>query len=239
MSPPVEARNLTVRYAEREVIHDLTLSVDPGEFVAIVGKSGCGKSTLLNALAGFIEKQGEARVTANFGMIFQDYAAFPWLTVRKNILFGIDHKASAADKESVLSSLLEMTGLVAEVDKYPAELSGGQVQRVALARALVRNPEVLLMDEPFGALDLFTREKMQTWLLDIWEKQKQAIVFVTHSIEEAIFLADRVIVLAEGSIAATFQIPFGRPREKALQYRADFIKMKEEIAGVLEAKVAL
>lgn len=255
--PIVEVHNLTVRLGGKEILRELDLEVREGEFVAIVGRSGSGKSTLLNALAGFIEKQGEIRIPGNFGFIFQNYAAFPWLTVRKNILFGMPHDLSSSDKEARLKDLLETTDLTPDAGKYPAELSGGQVQRVAFARALARRPAVLLMDEPFGALDMYTREKMQTWLLDFCEREKQTVMFVTHSIEEAILLSDRVIVLAqeplqnpppapgtsdrtaEGSrgarITKVFDVPFPRPRAKSLQYEADFIALKKEIAIILEA----
>jgi NitT/TauT family transport system ATP-binding protein len=232
--PEIELRNLRVCYGGREVIHDINLRVEKGEFVAIVGKSGCGKSTLLNALAGFIDKEGDVLLPANFGMIFQNYAVFPWLTVKGNILFGIDRERNAGDKIARLQLLLKMTDLTTEARKYPAELSGGQVQRVALARALARNPAVLLMDEPFGALDVYTREKMQAWLLEVWEIEKQAIVFVTHSIDEAIFLSDRVVVLGDGSILGAFRVPFGRPRAKALQFEVPFIELKKQIMDLLE-----
>ena len=233
-APQIELRHLTVRYKDREIIHDINLQVQPGEFVSIVGKSGCGKSTLLNAVAGFIDKQGEVSLPGNFGMVFQNYAVFPWLTVKGNMLFGVDEKQSASDRSKQLSRLLEMTGLVEESGKYPAELSGGQVQRVALGRAMARDPEVLLMDEPFGALDIFTREKMQTWLLEIWDRRKQAIIFVTHSIEEAIFLSDRVIILGTGTILSTFDIPFPRPRAKELQFTTEFIDLKKRVVDILE-----
>jgi NitT/TauT family transport system ATP-binding protein len=231
----IELQNLRVRYGDREILHGIDLTLQKGEFVTIVGRSGCGKSTLLNALAGFIEKEGYTNLPANFGMIFQSYAVFPWLTVRGNILFGIPRGADPETKARRVESLLEMTGLTIEATKYPAELSGGQVQRVAFARALAHEPEVLLMDEPFGALDLYTREKMQTWLLEVWERQKQAIIFVTHSIDEAIFLSDRIIVLAGGCVLGSFQVPFGRPRSKTLQCESRFIELKKQIGSILEA----
>ena len=231
----IEVRNLRVRYGEREILHGLSLTIERGEFVTIVGRSGCGKSTLLNALAGFIFREGQVSIPAKFGFIFQNYAVFPWLTVRGNILFGMPHKTRPQEQTTRLLSLLEMTGLSEDAHKYPAELSGGQVQRVAFARALAHEPEVLLMDEPFGALDTYTREKMQTWLLQLWEKQKQAIIFVTHSIDEAVFLSDRVLVLAEGNILGSYTVPFGRPRAKTLQYEPEFIELRKAIASILES----
>jgi NitT/TauT family transport system ATP-binding protein len=234
-APVIELHNLRVRFGMREILHGVDLTVCEGDFVAIVGRSGCGKSTLLNALAGFIEKEGEARIPSNFGFIFQNYAAFPWLTVRQNILFGMPRGLLPAEREQRLRELLETTDLAQEAGKYPAELSGGQVQRVGFARALARDPAVLLMDEPFGALDMYTREKMELWLLELCERQKQTIILVTHSIEEAIFLSDRIVVLADGSIHGSSAVPFGRPRSRILQYDPKFIELKKEVASILEA----
>jgi NitT/TauT family transport system ATP-binding protein len=234
VDPIIELHNLRVSFGLREVIRDLELTVEPREFVSIVGRSGCGKSTLLNALAGFIPSKGLVRIPDSFGFIFQSYNAFPWLTVRQNVLFGMPKNLPPVERAERLSSLLNSAGLSAEADKYPAELSGGQVQRVAIARALARSPEVLLMDEPFGALDNYTRETMQTWLLDLCQRHSQTILFVTHNIEEAIFLSDRVIVLADGAIRTTFRVPFARPREKELMYDLTFVEMKRSIQNILE-----
>ncbi len=233
-SPVIELRDLRVYYGGREILHGVNMSVDRGEFVTIVGRSGSGKSTLLNALAGFIDKQGDVSIPPSFGFIFQSYAVFPWLTVAGNILFGMPPMAAEA-RSSRLKSLLEMTGLSDQAGKYPAELSGGQEQRVAFARALARDPEVLLMDEPFGSLDMYTRERMQAWLLDVWQRQRQAIIFVTHSIEEAIFLSDRILVMNDGRVVGAFTVPFGRPRQQTLQYETEFIDLKKKIASILEA----
>jgi NitT/TauT family transport system ATP-binding protein len=235
MSALIELRELSVHYGGRAILHEVNLTVERGEFVTVVGRSGGGKSTMLNALAGFIDKKGYSRIPSNFGFIFQSYAVFPWLTVSGNILFGMPGELDSRHRALRLQSLLDMTGLREEANSYPAELSGGQTQRVALARALARDPEVLLMDEPFGSLDIYTREKMQTWLLQVWEQQKQAIIFVTHSIEEALFLSDRILVLANGRIQCSFQVPFGRPRAKSLKYEPGFIELNKEIASIMEA----
>jgi ABC-type nitrate/sulfonate/bicarbonate transport system ATPase subunit len=234
-APAIELHNLRVRFGPREIIHGIDLSVAQGEFVAIVGRSGCGKSTLLNALAGFVESEGEVRIPGNFGFVFQNYAAFPWLTVRQNLLFGMHRELKSAEREQRLMQLLIATDLSDEAGKYPAELSGGQEQRVAIARALARDPSILLMDEPFGALDIFNREKMQAWLLKLYEVRKQTVIFVTHSIEEAILLSDRIIVLADGSITGSFEVPFGRPRENGVQYNSNFMDVKKQITSILEA----
>jgi ABC-type nitrate/sulfonate/bicarbonate transport system ATPase subunit len=183
----IQVRGLHVHYGENEVLNGIDFTVDRGEFMSIVGKSGCGKSTLLHALAGFIEKDGEVKIPSDLGMVFQNYAVFPWLTVRGNIAFGL-HEINGQQRENLVVRHLEMVGLSADAHKYPAQLSGGQTQRVALARALAPNPEIIFMDEPFGALDMYTREKMQTWLLHIWENNHKTVLFVTHNIEESIFL---------------------------------------------------
>jgi len=229
----IEVRNLNVRFGSREVLRDVSFSVDKGEFVAIVGRSGCGKSTMLNALADFIDRKGYIRIPDNIGFIFQSYAVFPWLTVEGNIRFGMRSQKGPFDSAK-MGSLLQMTELADVAAKYPAELSGGQVQRVAVARALARSPEVLLMDEPFGALDAYTREKMQGWLLKLCEDNKHTIVFVTHSIEEAILLSERILVMTQGRILKTVQIPFTRPRAKAIQYEPEFVELTREISNLLE-----
>ncbi len=229
----IRVQGLHVRYHENEIIHGLDFSVNPGQFVAIVGKSGSGKSTLLHALARFIPSEGEIQMPGDVGMVFQNYAVYPWLTVRGNLAFGL-HAASARQRESVVSRLLDLTGLAAEAGKYPGQISGGQAQRVALGRALAPDPAVILMDEPFGALDMFTREKMQTWLLDIWGKENKTVLFVTHNIEEALFLSDRVIVFGRGEILCEYSVPFGRPRTEKLKFTVDFVNLKRGIVESME-----
>jgi NitT/TauT family transport system ATP-binding protein len=229
----IRVRGLRVRYHETEVIHGLEFSVDPGQFVAIVGKSGSGKSTLLHALAGFIPSEGEVQMPADLGMVFQNYAVYPWLTVRDNLAFGL-HGASAERRASAVSRLLDLTGLTVEAGKYPAQISGGQAQRVALGRALAPDPAVILMDEPFGALDTYTREKMQTWLLDIWGKENKTVLFVTHNIEEALFLSDRVLVFGRGEILREYPVPFARPRTEKLKFTGEFVNLKRDIVETIE-----
>jgi NitT/TauT family transport system ATP-binding protein len=229
----IQVRGLRVRYGENEILHGLDFTVERGEFVSIVGKSGCGKSTLLHALAGFIDKEGEIKMPESVGMVFQNYAVFPWLSVKGNIGFGL-HGINGQQKEEVIVRHLEMIGLSADAHKYPAQLSGGQAQRVALARALAPDPEVILMDEPFGALDMFTREKMQTWLLDIWEEDHKTVLFVTHNIEEAIFLSDQLIVLGQGDILGEFPVPFDRPRSDQIKFTAAFVELKKQILETME-----
>lgn len=230
----IQVKGLHVRYGNNEIIHGIDFNVKRGEFVSIVGKSGCGKSTLLHALAGFIEKEGQIQIPRDIGMIFQNYEVFPWLTVKGNIGFGL-HEVNSKKKEEILVQHLNMTGLSNDAEKYPFQLSGGQAQRVALARALAPNPELIFMDEPFGALDMYTREKMQTWLLDIWEKNHKTVVFVTHNIEEAIFLSDKVVVFGQGCIVGEFEIPFSRPRVEPIKFTTQFVELKKRILERIES----
>lgn len=224
----IQVSGLRVRYDGNEILHGLDFKIDRGEFVSIVGASGCGKSTLLHALAGFIHKEGAIRISEDVGMVFQNYAVFPWLTVRGNIAFGLNG-IGKQKKNALIERLVNMIGLGIDANKYPSQLSGGQVQRVALARALATDPEVILMDEPFGALDMYTREKMQTWLLNVWETDHKTVLFVTHNIEEAIFLSDRVIVLGQGIILGEFLIPFDRPRLEEIKFSTAFVELKRQL----------
>lgn len=188
-------------------LDDFTLDIDTGEFVSIVGPSGCGKSTLLYILGGFIEPtQGTVEVNGepidgpgtNRGIIFQEYALYPWKTVYENITFGLNHTGDRSKEEikSTAQRYIDRVGLDGFEDKYPKELSGGMKQRVATARTLAYDPEILLMDEPFGALDDQTREILQDDLLDICEETNKTIVFITHGIEEAAYLSDRVVIMS-------------------------------------------
>lgn len=218
--------NLNVNYNGLNVLENLNIEVKNNEFVAIVGKSGCGKTTLLNAIAGFIEHSGKIKKPNKIGVVFQNYAVFPWLTVYENIAFGVNNKEK-------INHYLGMVDLSDKRNNYPFELSGGQIQRVALARTLATNPELVLMDEPYGALDIYNRDKMQQWLLKIWSEEKKTVVFVTHSIEEAIFLADRVLLLKNKKIIKDFKIDLTRPRNKAIKFDNNFIELKKEISGAL------
>jgi NitT/TauT family transport system ATP-binding protein len=235
MIPSIHIRvaDLRVSYDNQEVIHGISFNVQRGEFLSILGKSGCGKSSLLHSLAGFIKKGGMVKIPARVGMIFQNYANFPWLTVEENVAFGLD-SVNKDKREELVTKYLEMVGLLSEAAKYPYELSGGQAQRVALARTLAPDPEVILMDEPFGALDEFTREKMQNWLLDLFGKSHTTIVFVTHNLEEALYLSDRIIVLGKGRILSEYNVPFTRPRNELLKFSPQFIELKRQMFDDLE-----
>ncbi|HSA89273.1 MAG TPA: ABC transporter ATP-binding protein [Burkholderiales bacterium] len=212
-----DGRSLAVLDVER-------FSVRDGEFVTIIGPSGCGKSTLLHIMGGFIQgESGEIRVHGrrvngpgpDRGVMFQEFALFPWKTVAGNVAWGLEAQGFPRDKiEETVRAYLDMIGLSEFRNHYPAELSGGMKQRVALARVLAFNPEVLLMDEPFGALDAQTRETMQEELTRLWERTGKTIVFVTHDIDEAVFLGDRVVVLTArpGRIREEVRIDLPRPR---------------------------
>jgi NitT/TauT family transport system ATP-binding protein len=210
-----------------EALSSTTLGVAEKEFACIVGPSGGGKSTLLNIVAGFVQPTtGEVlvggslvtRPRASRVMVFQEFALFPWLSVEDNIGFGLDVLGvSTKERNEIVANHLRLVRLTKSAKSYPSELSGGMKQRVALARALAVNPEALLMDEPFGALDAYTRNKLQGELLRIWEQQRKTVLFVTHSIEEAVYLADKVIVMAgrPGSVRAIVEIKAARPRSEA------------------------
>ncbi len=224
----ISVKNLSVHYDGYCALKSVDFEAGKGEFVAIVGKSGSGKTTFLHALARFVEFSGDISVPKNVGMVFQHYAVFPWFTASENIAFGLENETKEK-RAQIVSEHLKLAELEDKKDKYPAELSGGQVQRIALARSLAHNPEVLLMDEPYGALDAYTRDKMQQWLLDIWTTHKKTIVFVTHNIEEAIFLADRVLVLNDQKFVGEYKISFARPRHESIKFSLEFNKLRQQI----------
>lgn len=204
---------------------DVSLSIPAGEFVCLLGPSGCGKTTLLNMLAGFITPTA-GRITLGDqpirgpspkrGVVFQEYSLFPWLTVRANVEFGLRMAGMPSlRRRQIAKELLELVGLTSSDGKYPFELSGGMKQRVAIARALATKPELLLMDEPFAALDAMTRNSLQAQIRAIHQQQKQTIIFVTHNISEAIFLGDRVVVMsAQKGIVEDVHIDLPRPRRR-------------------------
>jgi NitT/TauT family transport system ATP-binding protein len=234
------------RGEEVVALRDFSLSVRPSEFLAILGPSGCGKSTFLNIVAGF-EPPTAGQVTVNGervsgpgadrGVVFQDFALFPWLTVQQNIEFGLRNQGMPADRRKALAeSMIRLVHLEGCAGRYPRELSGGMKQRVALARVLANDSRILLMDEPFGALDALTRYAMQKQLLEIWEKNQKLVVFITHSIDEALYLADRVVVLSArpGRILEIFEIPDPRPRDLA---SPTFNAMRQTALRLLEEEV--
>lgn len=207
-----------------QALKDFTLSINKGEFIAIVGPSGCGKSTLLDIISGLAKvESGSISIDGKVvngpaldrGFVMQGYALFPWRTIRKNVEFGLElKKASKKERNKISDEFIELVGLKGFEDRYPHELSGGMRQRVAIARSLAYDPKVLLMDEPFAAVDAQTRETLQDELMRIWDKTNKTIIFVTHSIEEAVLLADRVVVMTKnpGTIKKIVDIDLPRPR---------------------------
>jgi len=229
-------------------VKETTIEILPGEFVCILGPSGCGKSTLLNSIAGYVTPTSGRVVVDNDevrgpgpdrGMVFQQYSLFPWKTVSENIAFGPRIRgASKQETSETTNTFLEMVGLAKFASRYPAELSGGMQQRVGIARALANYPRVLLMDEPFGALDSQTRHMMQESLLKIWTEFNTTVLFVTHDIDEAVFLADRVLVMSAspGSIIADIKIDLPRPRHADLIIDPQFIAFKRQCQDYIKAE---
>lgn len=229
-----------------EAFNDFNLEVKEGEFVVILGPSGCGKSTLLRMVAGLesitdgtIELDEKRVLTPGQerGMVFQSFTLFPWLTVYENIAFGLRlRKINESEVKRIVERYLEITGLMDFAQFYPKDLSGGMQQRVAIARTLANDPKVLLMDEPFGSLDSQTRGKMQEFLTQVWEKEKKTIIFITHDVTEAIFLADKVYVVSPRpmKIKKVHEIKFSRPRLHTLKHTEEFLKLSVEIADELE-----
>lgn len=218
------------------ILNDINLNIDEGEFLVIVGHSGCGKSTLLKIIAGLTDYE-EGNVTLNHkkitkpssdrGMVFQEHRLFPWLTIKENLAIGLD-KFDKKEKEKIISEHLKMVNLEDFANAYPHQLSGGMSQRAAIARALVSSPKVLLLDEPFGALDALTKIMLQEEILKIWRKEKTTMIMVTHDIEESVYLADRIVVMSSrpGKIKEIIKVDLGRNRDRG---SSDFAKIKKRI----------
>ena len=224
-----------------DALGDVSLTVRENEFITVVGPSGCGKSTLMNILAGLEEPtSGTAHVdgievdgpSPERGVIFQQYALFPWLTVRQNVEFGLKTaKVPAAERRQRAQHFIDMVDLSDFADSLPKTLSGGMKQRCAIARAYAMNPSILLMDEPFGALDALTRVRMQEHLLQTWEQEKRTIVFITHDVDEAAFLANRVVVMAArpGRIDRIIDVDLPYPRTEQVRLSPEFTAVRNEI----------
>jgi NitT/TauT family transport system ATP-binding protein len=227
-------------------LEDFTLDVQERELVCILGPSGCGKTTLLWAMSGLHElSRGQIALDGTqirgprpheIGMMFQDANLLPWRTLRQNIEFPFEIKKRRVENGRI-DTLLREVGLVGFDKAYPRELSGGMQQRASIVRALAQDPEVLLMDEPFGALDAFTRDEMNLLLLRLWAETRKTVVFVTHNISEAIFLADRVVVMTPrpGCLARIFEIALPRPRTIEMTFERDFIDQIQQIKAVVES----
>jgi NitT/TauT family transport system ATP-binding protein len=255
MSAPPAAGRIAIEHVHMEVgdgpgrfeaLHDVSLQVEPGEFVCLLGPSGCGKSTLLGALAGHLAPaRGTLRVDGavvdgphpDRGLVFQQHTLFPWQRVIDNVAFGLKMKGVArAQRHAQARELLAGVGLAGFESRYPSQLSGGMQQRVEIARVLINRPRVLLMDEPFGALDALTRARMQQLLLDVWSRIRTTVVFVTHDIDEALFLADRLLVMSArpGRIVEDRRLDFARPRDAQLVTTPEFAALKRHCLHLLQ-----
>ncbi|MDQ0192333.1 ABC transporter ATP-binding protein [Paenibacillus wynnii] len=250
--PEIKLENIEMRYqtesADVLALHKVSLDIAKGEFVSLLGPSGCGKTTLLRLMADLIEPTGgnitvagksarEARLAQKYGIVFQSPVLYDWRKVKDNITLPLELMGTKKSvREDKALELLELVGLQGFADKYPWQLSGGMQQRVAIARALSMEPEILLMDEPFSALDEFTRERLNEELLSVWSKVQNTIVFVTHSIPESIFLSDRVFVLSPhpGRLSSVVDIPLPRPRTAEMRNSPQFFELIARIRDSFE-----
>jgi len=240
----LEVKALGKNFGETVALKDINFRTHRREFLCIVGPSGCGKSTLVRILAG-LEQQSAGQVLLegapvrgpgrDRGMVFQGYTLFPWLTVKKNVMFGLVSQAGRTEAEREALQWLQLIGLEKFADAYPHQLSGGMKQRVAIARALANQPRILLMDEPFGALDAQTRARMQAHLLEIWRKIDITIIFITHDLDEAIFLADRILVLKPhpGEVQELIEVPVPRPRGMSQILSDEFLATKARLEELI------
>jgi len=241
----IELRRVTFEYETADgpltALQDVSFSVDSSEFLCVVGQSGCGKTTMLNIVAGFLRPtQGEILIGGkpvmgkgfDRGIVFQDFAQlFPWRTAQGNVEFGLEMKGIAREERTETAlRFLRLVNLEKFARVYPHELSGGMQQRVAIARALAYNPAVLLMDEPFAALDALTREEMQRFLVDVWRETRKTVIYVTHNVAEAVYLADRIVVLTPhpGTVKAQVRIAMPRPRDTL---SVEFLEYQKEVVG--------
>ena len=248
----IEIENVSIELGQGtqafEAVRDISVTIEPGELVCILGPSGCGKSTLLGALAGHITTS-KGRLTVDGapvggphpdrGIVFQYHTLFPWKSVRENVAFGPKMRGlKRSERHRMADEILDLVGLRDFADRYPSQLSGGMQQRVEIARVLVNRPRLLLMDEPFSALDALTRMRMQELLLDIWERVRTTILFVTHDIDEALFLADRILVMSPrpGRLLEQIVVPFPRPRATDIVALPEFGKLKRHCLDLLRVE---
>jgi NitT/TauT family transport system ATP-binding protein len=251
MSGGISCEGVSVEYQTSAqsllAVDDVTLDIQPGEFVSVIGPSGCGKSTLLRVIAGILppsagkvtvqgKTPADAQREGKFGLVFQDPVLLPWRSVQQNVeLLAEVVRLPKAERAERANWLIKLVGLAGYEKLRPAELSGGMRQRVAIARALALRPPILLMDEPFAALDEFQRETLNVELLRIWTESKGLVIFITHNIEEAIFLSDRVVVLTPrpGRIVQVVDIDLPRPRELHVRSTPEFLKLRSELRDIL------
>jgi NitT/TauT family transport system ATP-binding protein len=227
-------------------VQDVSLEVAAGDFVSVVGPSGCGKTTILNLVAGFIVPSGGEILVGgrpvrgpgpDRGVVFQSFALFPWKTVLENVAFGPKMRGVAkAERERIAREFLELAGLAHAAERYPNELSGGMQQRVGVVRALANDPDVLLMDEPFASVDAQTRMTLQEELTRIWQERRSTVLFITHDVAEAVFLANRVVVLSKGRVLQDLEVPLPRPRRwDSLGESDDFKRLSGQVLGLVRA----
>ena len=251
----IEIDNLHIRLGEGshafDAVQDVSLSIAPGEFVCVLGPSGCGKSTLLGALAGhWTPSRGSIQVDGapvsgphpDRGLVFQQHTLFPWKKVLDNVAFGLKMQGiGRKERRERARDLLGLVGLAGFEDRYPVQLSGGMQQRVEIARVLINHPRVMLMDEPFGALDAQTRLKMQELLLDVWARVNTTIIFITHDIDEALFLADRILVMSPrpGRIIDEIRLDFPRPRHPDVMTSSHFTRLKRHCLDLLHPQASV
>lgn len=231
-------KNNNDKKSEFKSLDNVNLTIEKGEFICLLGPSGCGKSTLLNLIAGFdkpstgeilIGGNGVKEPSPNYVTIFQNYGLLPWRSVKKNVELGLEaKKISKEERSKIADEYIELVGLSKFSKHHPSQLSGGMQQRVAIARALAVDPEIIFMDEPFGALDAMTRMNMQDEISNIWDKKKKTIIFVTHDIEEAVFLADRIVIMTPGpgKIKSIINVPMGRKRDRTSE---EFLKIRDKV----------
>ena len=251
----IDIDNLHIRLGEGsqafDAVQDVSLSISPGEFVCVLGPSGCGKSTLLGALAGhWTPSRGSIHVDGmpvsgphpDRGLVFQQHTLFPWKKVLDNVAFGLKMQGiGRKERRERARDLLGLVGLAGFEDRYPVQLSGGMQQRVEIARVLINHPRVMLMDEPFGALDAQTRLKMQELLLDVWARVNTTIIFITHDIDEALFLADRILVMSPrpGRIIDEIRLDFPRPRHPDVMTSSHFTRLKRHCLDLLHPQASV
>jgi NitT/TauT family transport system ATP-binding protein len=245
----ISVKNVTKTYNHNgqniDAVRNVTLDIKKSEFVCLLGPSGCGKSTLINMIAGFeqptegtvlISGEPVLRPSPRYVTIFQNYGLLPWRTVEKNIQLGLEaRKMGRKAMKQVVDEYIEMVGLTGFAKYHPHQLSGGMQQRVAIARTLAVDPEVIFMDEPFGSLDALTRMKMQEVIAGLWEMQNKTIIFITHDLEEAVYLADRIVVMTPnpGEVKTVISLPLSRKRDRT---SPDFVKFREEVFNQFETK---
>jgi NitT/TauT family transport system ATP-binding protein len=243
-SPVLTVRKMDMIFPDNNgglhAVKNISFSVLPQEFLCIVGPSGCGKSTLLRVLGGLLQPSGGEVIfkgkTPRFGMVFQDSNLMPWRTVLENITLPLElENVETKSAERKAQDLIELVGLTGFESNYPRDLSGGMAHRVAIARSLIHDPDILLLDEPFASLDALTRERMGTELLRIWQARQKTVIMVTHSISEALFLADRVLVLSQrpGSLKLDLKVKLPRPRTEEMRYTAEFGEMAKTLKNAI------